>query len=195
MHHRLRRILAALFAFGLLAAACGDDDDTNASTDDTTTDDTADSDTAGDDGGESGDDDAADDRDDTGDDGADDAAGADDPTADDVPEFTDGELTVTGVEDGILSGDLAFGPPPPPIEADLTAAGYSEQTIMFGSIYGWGYNPETMECIVVAVVYDSPDAPTSTGKVKYQKDVATNEDCSAWGQSVIDQLKADGFLE
>ena len=65
MHHRLRRILAALFAFGLLAAACGDDDDTNASTDDTTTDDTADSDTAGDDGGESGDDDAADDRDDT----------------------------------------------------------------------------------------------------------------------------------
>ena len=65
---------------------------------------------------------------------------------------------------------------------------------MFGSIYGWAWNPDTGECIALAVVYDSPDAPTSTGKAKYRKVAASFEDCSTWAQGVIDDLKADGFL-
>jgi len=72
--HRLRALLALLFAFSLIAAACGDDGDDDATSD------TADE-TAADDGADdSADDDGADDADDT----ADDADEPAEPSGDDM---------------------------------------------------------------------------------------------------------------
>ncbi len=106
--HRWLRLLAILFAFALIAAACGDDDDTTTA-DDTAADDSAADDSAADDS--AADDSAADDSaadDSAADDGAADDAAADDSAADDgAADDAAADDSAAGGDDVVRLGILA----------------------------------------------------------------------------------------
>ena len=99
--NRLWRLLAVIFAFTLIAAACGDDDTDNAG------------DGTSDDGG-------SDDSDDSGDDGGDDMADddmADDDMADD--DMADDDMGDDGGEHSVISDECAIPNPAETVEIDL----------------------------------------------------------------------------
>ncbi|MDW3219925.1 MAG: ABC transporter substrate-binding protein [Acidimicrobiales bacterium] len=156
--NRLWRILALLLAFTLVAAACGDDDDTNTGSGDDAGDD------AGDDGGDDGDDMAEDDAgddmadDDMADDGGDDMA-ADDDMADDGGDDMAADDDMA--DDG---GEMAFD-----LEGRTVSVGVENAYLPFNYVpvggsegEGWDYDAwreicRLINCVAEFVVAGWPD--------------------------------------